>query len=219
MRITLVLLCTLLFIWMGGSSYFYVCIINDNCSTKNATTTEVEVQPETPEIEVQNQKVDELEENESGEDLEEVSDEESDQVNEESVEVSETPQIVDSVSMAGDYIEKNPSRAIYFNYAKYDKGLSEEDIEYIKMLRLYIENEPGKEVFLTGHSDSIGSPEGRMFASYQRVVFMKGALVKAGIPVSVVSTKSMGDSIPEGSNSTVEGRAKNRRVEISIRNL
>ncbi len=207
MRVTLVLLCTLLFIWMGGSSYFYVCIINDHCSTKNAATTEVEVQSDTAEIKVQNQKVDELEENESGKDLEEVSEV-----------VSETKQITDSVAMARDYIEKNPSRAIYFNYAKYDKGLSDGDIEYIKMLRLYIENEPGKEVFLTGHSDSIGSPEGMMFASYQRVVFMKGALVKAGIPISLISSKSMGDSTPEGSNSSVEGRAKNRRVEISIRN-
>ena len=78
MRVTLVLLCTLLFIWMGGSSYFYVCIINDNCSPKKAATIEVKVQPETPVINIESQKVDELEEDESGGDLKEVSNEESD---------------------------------------------------------------------------------------------------------------------------------------------
>ncbi len=205
------LLCILLFLWMGGSSYFYICKINDHCSPKEEVFIEPDEQVDKPEIVIEKEQAkDDNEQVKEEEDLQEV-----EEVN---LEAKEEQSVTDAVSKARKFINNNPSKTIYFNYAKYEKGLSEADSEYIELLKLYIENNPGKKVFLSGHSDSIGTPEGLMFASYQRVVFVKGALIKAGIPISLISSKSMGDSTPEGSNSTVQGRAKNRRVEISIRN-
>jgi len=47
-------------------------------------------------------------------------------------------------------------------------------------------------------------------------VAVKNYLLDQGISPTVMSTQGLGESQPVASNATREGRAKNRRVEITI---
>ena len=53
--------------------------------------------------------------------------------------------------------------------------------------------------------------------SSRRADTVADVLIRAGVPRSIISADGRGDSNPIASNSTPEGRAQNRRVEIVIR--
>lgn len=84
-------------------------------------------------------------------------------------------------------------------------------------LRLYLEQNPDKNVYLTGHTDNTGSAEGNMRWGQKRADAYKAALVKRNIPAERVFTDSKGQTEPIADNSTEEGRAMNRRVDMVIR--
>ncbi|MCV6637780.1 OmpA family protein [Candidatus Albibeggiatoa sp. nov. NOAA] len=71
-------------------------------------------------------------------------------------------------------------------------------------------------VALTGHTDAIGSSRYNQTLSERRANAVKQFLVGRGIPVDQVSAQGKGESSPVASNSTREGRAQNRRVEVFV---
>ncbi|TEA74209.1 outer membrane protein OmpA [Allopusillimonas ginsengisoli] len=68
----------------------------------------------------------------------------------------------------------------------------------------------------TGHTDSIGTEEYNMGLSQRRANAVKDYLVGKGIPADRIYVEGKGETSPVASNSTREGRAQNRRVEIEI---
>lgn len=75
-------------------------------------------------------------------------------------------------------------------------------------------------VTVTGHSDSIGSDGYNMALSRKRAASVADFLREAaGLPPEGVVAEGMGKSKPVADNGTVEGRAKNRRVEIVLGRL
>jgi OOP family OmpA-OmpF porin len=73
------------------------------------------------------------------------------------------------------------------------------------------------EVAVRGHTDSIGSEAYNQRLSEQRALSVKDYLIDRGVSPAAVRTMGMGEAEPIASNSTAEGRAQNRRVEIEIR--
>ncbi|MGB8597921.1 MAG: OmpA family protein, partial [Burkholderiales bacterium] len=71
-------------------------------------------------------------------------------------------------------------------------------------------------IALTGHTDSIGGPAYNQKLSEQRAATVKAYLVSKGIDGSKITTSGKGESQPEASNKTAEGRQKNRRVDIEL---
>ncbi len=67
---------------------------------------------------------------------------------------------------------------------------------------------------IEGHTDSTGSPEHNRELSTARARSVLGALVGSGIDPSRLSSKGFGPDKPIASNTSVEGRAANRRVEL-----
>lgn len=67
---------------------------------------------------------------------------------------------------------------------------------------------------IEGHTDSTGSPEHNRELSSARARSVLGALVGLGIDASRLSSKGFGPDKPIASNTSVEGRAANRRVEL-----
>jgi len=74
-------------------------------------------------------------------------------------------------------------------------------------------------VNITGHTDSSGAESYNQVLSERRANAVRNYLLEQGVSSTVISTSGMGESQPVASNSTREGRARNRRVEITIEGL
>ena len=72
-------------------------------------------------------------------------------------------------------------------------------------------------VQITGHTDSQGSDAINNPLSKDRADAVRDYLVAQGVPATRISTLGRGEHQPIADNTTAEGRAKNRRVEIFLR--
>ena len=71
-------------------------------------------------------------------------------------------------------------------------------------------------IIAVGHTDSVGTPQYNQGLSERRASAVKAYLVSKGIAANRIYTEGKGEKDPIASNSTAEGRAKNRRVEIEV---
>jgi len=78
-----------------------------------------------------------------------------------------------------------------------------------------IMDNPALRVLLEGHTDSIGSEAYNQGLSERRAKAVQQYLIKAGVDSARLSTVGYGESRPIAPNNTKEGRAKNRRVELT----
>jgi outer membrane protein OmpA-like peptidoglycan-associated protein len=75
---------------------------------------------------------------------------------------------------------------------------------------------PNSSVLVEGHTDSAGPDDYNMKLSEQRAQSVTEYLITKGIDGSRFSTKWYGENQPKGDNTTKEGKATNRRVELAI---
>ncbi|MES2885665.1 MAG: OmpA family protein [Pseudomonadota bacterium] len=73
----------------------------------------------------------------------------------------------------------------------------------------------GWKITVEGHTDNIGTAAANLDLSQRRAEAVRAALVSAGVSPSQLSVKGFGLSKPIDSNATLEGRARNRRVELA----
>ena len=78
--------------------------------------------------------------------------------------------------------------------------------------------EPELIVEVQGHADSVGSYAYNLNLSRKRAKVVKAYLVSKGLADSALTAQGYGKTKPIASNATVEGRAKNRRVEFMVTN-
>jgi len=74
------------------------------------------------------------------------------------------------------------------------------------------------QIAVEGHTDSIGTVAYNQRLSQERARSVAGELVASGVSRGQVSTRGFGESRPIASNSSEDGRRKNRRVEVVIEN-
>jgi outer membrane protein OmpA-like peptidoglycan-associated protein len=65
-----------------------------------------------------------------------------------------------------------------------------------------------------GHTDSDGTDESNLKLSEARAKAVVEAITKGGIDAARLSSAGFGEEKPIADNSTAEGKAKNRRVEL-----
>ena len=75
---------------------------------------------------------------------------------------------------------------------------------------------PNSTIQVIGHTDSTGSAAYNQDLSQRRARSVAGILTAGGVSQTRVTTSGQGASQPVASNSTLAGRAQNRRVEILI---
>jgi len=74
----------------------------------------------------------------------------------------------------------------------------------------------GYSIYVYGYTDDSGTKEHNLELSASRARAVRGALVKAGVDQSLISTKGFGKSKLLVRDSNAKARAANRRVEIGI---
>lgn len=87
---------------------------------------------------------------------------------------------------------------------------------YITNLKTYLNTEPGKTLNIIGHTDNVGEASDNEWIGMQRAKSAMKYLVSQGIPTERIQVFSKGETEPLASNSTKEGRRRNRRVEITV---
>lgn len=75
---------------------------------------------------------------------------------------------------------------------------------------------PSTYIDVYGHTDSDGSDTYNQSLSERRAQSVASYLGAQGVQTARVATRGFGETQPIGSNSTAEGKAQNRRVEIKI---
>ncbi len=76
-----------------------------------------------------------------------------------------------------------------------------------------------KSLLVEGHTDAQGSADKNMVLSQERAESVRSYLINQGIPSDKIRAQGIGSSRPVAENSTAEGRANNRRVEIVVEPL
>ncbi|KVZ03546.1 OmpA family protein [Burkholderia ubonensis] len=71
-------------------------------------------------------------------------------------------------------------------------------------------------VSVTGYTDSVGGDASNLALSQRRAQAVAGYLKSHGLNARTVAVTGRGSADPVASNATAEGRASNRRVEISL---
>jgi len=77
-------------------------------------------------------------------------------------------------------------------------------------------NNPQTNILIVGHTDDTGSDSHNMDLSIRRAESVKSYIAAGNVANSRLSTSGKGESEPIADNTTADGRAQNRRVEIVI---
>lgn len=75
---------------------------------------------------------------------------------------------------------------------------------------------PNKIIYVEGHTDNVGPEWYNQKLSLERARAVAALLKEKGIPEENIRVKGAGFSKPIASNETEEGRARNRRVDVTL---
>jgi len=93
--------------------------------------------------------------------------------------------------------------------------LRPESDETLSLIADLLNKYPDWKLAIGGHTDSIASDSFNLDLSNRRAVAVKTALVERfKIADNRLSTQGYGEASPRDTNNTLEGRARNRRVEL-----
>lgn len=94
--------------------------------------------------------------------------------------------------------------------------LTKSSYKELKELLEYLKLKDDINIEIAGHTDNVGDEEPNLKLSKARADAVRNYLISKGISSARVIAKGYGESQPIASNSTAEGRQKNRRTEVRI---
>tara|TARA_R110002049_G_scaffold112299_1_gene261710 strand:- start:3028 stop:3732 length:705 start_codon:yes stop_codon:yes gene_type:complete len=103
---------------------------------------------------------------------------------------------------------------VYFDTEKYNINAASQ--ETLNKLAGVFKEYPDTNILVVGHTDSSGPADYNMMLSKNRANAVTANLTSKGLMSSRFTTKWYGEEQPTNDNSTADGRAKNRRVNIAI---
>ncbi len=99
-----------------------------------------------------------------------------------------------------------------FGFDKFQ--IVDEMIPVLEQAQMILEENSGASFMVAGHTDSTGPEAYNQGLSERRAASVKNWLIKNGVPASRLEAKGYGELDAKYDNTTKEGRALNRRVEI-----
>jgi len=106
-------------------------------------------------------------------------------------------------------------QGVHFDFDKSD--LTAEGRSILDRGVALLESNTATRVEIVGHTDAVGSDTYNQGLSERRAESVRAYLESKGIAASRLSASGRGESAPIASNDTSEGRAQNRRVELTAR--
>ena len=109
--------------------------------------------------------------------------------------------------------------AVYGVYFDTDKAeIKPESAPALQEMAKLLEQQPRLDVAIVGHTDNVGTMEHNLMLSERRAAaVMKYLTSQHQVSAARLLPKGVGPLAPVASNTTEEGRSKNRRVELVAR--
>jgi OmpA-OmpF porin, OOP family len=104
--------------------------------------------------------------------------------------------------------------ALYINFDFGKSVIRNESIVLIGQIVQMLRANPEMKLNIEGHTDNIGNPVSNKTLSEERAMSVVSSIVSQGIAKERLTASGYGQDKPIADNSTEEGRAKNRRVEL-----
>lgn len=106
------------------------------------------------------------------------------------------------------------SSGVYFDTEKYN--INSKSQNTLNKLSSIFNEYPDSEILVEGHTDNTGAESYNLTLSKNRAQAVTNYLLGQGLSKGRFETKWYGENQPKYDNSTADGRAKNRRVELAI---
>lgn len=116
-------------------------------------------------------------------------------------------------------IKYEPEKVFTLEDVYYDTGkatLKPESYKSLNELAELLKAKPSMKIEIAGHTDSDGEDETNLKLSQDRANSVVKYLISKGIASSRLTAKGYGETQPVASNTTEEGKQKNRRTEVRI---
>lgn len=111
-------------------------------------------------------------------------------------------------------LNKTGKAVLYINFDSGKSTIKKESIPVVEQIIEMMRQAPEVKISVEGHTDSDGSNESNLKLSEARAKAVVELIVKGGIDAARLSSAGYGEEKPIADNSTEEGKAKNRRVEL-----
>ncbi len=123
---------------------------------------------------------------------------------------------VEDMSKLLEEIQADPL-VLYFQTGKSEVSLTNEQKVKLAKIAKYLDKVEGSKCLVIGHTDNTGNANKNKTLGQKRADLGKQYLVKNAILDTKIETISKGQTQPIATNDTEEGKAKNRRTEITIK--
>jgi len=106
---------------------------------------------------------------------------------------------------------------IYFEFNSTKFNPDPQNDKSLSDFKAWLDKYPESMLLITGHSDLVGTEEFNQALGLKRATIVSKYVESKGINPQRIITESKGESSPAASYLTAEGRAKNRRTELTIK--
>jgi OOP family OmpA-OmpF porin len=114
-------------------------------------------------------------------------------------------------------VEENVTITLNNIFFDFDKAeLKEESFSELNRVVTLLTDKAGLEIEIAGHTDATGPERYNLGLSERRAKSVMKYLVNKGVDQARIKTAFFGESKPVDSNSTPDGRRRNRRVEFKV---
>ncbi len=109
-------------------------------------------------------------------------------------------------------------RDLYFDTGSAELPIEDDFRTYCGEVIRYLRSHPDARIAVTGHTDNQGSAAKNQQLGMERAQTVAGILASFGMAETQLNIRSEGQKKPIAPNTTPEGRAQNRRVEVRLNN-
>lgn len=119
-----------------------------------------------------------------------------------------------SANIMLDSLKQTGSITLYINFETGKSVIKTESQSIVDQIAEMLNTEPSIKISIEGHTDNVGTAAANQALSQNRAKAVMDAIIAKGIDKARLSSKGWGQNKPVADNSTEEGKARNRRVEI-----